>query len=240
MAGHSKMARGDYEIPETDLLRRLLGRVDAFVDVGANVGYYTLLARHLNRPVLAVEPSTANLRFLLANLARNGFDDVEVFACGLGERTGLIELWGVADGASTDRNWKGAASPFSEVVPQTTLDRLLAGQFEGASLLVKIDVEGAEYPALVGARETVARAAPPIFFVETHLTRPRVEETNPDFRRVFELFFDNSYRAAEARAGGKEITPEILDSWLEGSARPAATNYLFWKGDRAIADLVGF
>lgn len=238
MAGQRKMVRGEYEVGETQLVRRLLGRVVAFVDIGANVGYYTLIARQLGHPVLAVEPGTANLRYLLANLAHNGFDEVEVVAAGLAERRGFTQLWGVGDGASTDRNWKGRASPHSERVPLTTLDHLLVGRFEQASLLIKIDIEGAEYGALMGARETLRRSQAPVWLVEIYLDRRRAGLRNPDFLRTFELFWENGYRAAEGLIGGAEVTRAAIESWVIGSGRPTTANYLFWKSDLGISDIV--
>lgn len=66
-----------------------------FIDVGANIGYFSCLMSKLAGPsgaVLAVEPEPDNLKLLEQNLKINNLMNVTVYACGLGEREGLAKL----------------------------------------------------------------------------------------------------------------------------------------------------
>lgn len=86
LMGHPQMVTGAFEPQERAVLERLLHDSDVFVDVGANVGLYTCLARSAGKTVLAIEPLQRNLDYLYANLRANGFEDVEVFPVGLADR----------------------------------------------------------------------------------------------------------------------------------------------------------
>ena len=99
-AGRAKANRmmqdGTFEPEETAVLQHHLARADVFVDVGANVGLYTCLARQMGKHVVAFEPQERNLRCLYSNLRSNGWPDVEVFPLGLGECPGLMPLYGAS------------------------------------------------------------------------------------------------------------------------------------------------
>jgi hypothetical protein len=69
------MRSGKFEVEETAVIARLLPRVDVFVDIGANLGYYTCLALQSGKPVVAFEPQQQNLQCLFQNLTVNGWED---------------------------------------------------------------------------------------------------------------------------------------------------------------------
>jgi FkbM family methyltransferase len=230
LMGDEKMQAGRYEPTETALMKNLLGQVDFFIDVGAHIGYYTCLAGHLGRRVIAVEPCPTNLRYLHANLLANGFEGVEVVPRVVAALTGVTELYGFGGGASIIRGWKSGTVLASRSVPTTTLDALLSDRLEGDCLLIKIDVEGAEYGVLAGARETLARRPPPIWFVEIYPHRGHASERNPDFRRTFELFWGHGYEASAASAEVSPVGPAELDSWeTEDHRGPETPNFIFRK-----------
>lgn len=76
--GHAAMQSGQFEPEETAVVQQLLDDISDFVDVGANVGFYSCLARANGKQTVAIEPLTANLDYLYANLQANGWNDVEV------------------------------------------------------------------------------------------------------------------------------------------------------------------
>ncbi|MCP4201139.1 MAG: FkbM family methyltransferase [bacterium] len=229
ISGNREVASDAFEAEEVELLASLMETVDVFVDIGANVGYYTLLARTRGVEVVAVEPNSANLRYLGANLKRNGFTDVEVCSLGLAHEAGEAEFWGVGGGVSTTRDWKGVDSPYVETVSTSTLDLLLGDRFADRRLLVKIDVEGAELGVLEGARETLQRAAPSVWMVETYLDRPRSAAGNPHFLETFELFWKHGFSAHEARPARRSLDRTEVTGWLSGSGTPPSANFLFTK-----------
>ena len=95
LAGHEAMAAGTFEPQETKLVRDLLVEVDLLINIGANVGYYCCHALGLGRSVIAVEPITRNLRYLLKNIRNNGWaKEAQVYPLAVGCGTDILEMWG--------------------------------------------------------------------------------------------------------------------------------------------------
>jgi FkbM family methyltransferase len=232
LMGHAGMEAGVFEQRETEVARRLFADADVFVDVGANVGLYTCVARAAGKRVIAVEPLRRNLDYLYANLRANGFDDVEVFPLGLSDAAGLATLFGAATGASLIDGWADAPASLQRIVPLSTLDTLLGDRFPGARLFVKIDVEGTELRVLRGAARTLRRQPAPTWLVE--ITRGELHPggANPDFDAVFQLFSQAGYAATSVDAFDQPISlrgdvPELPAS--------AGSNYVFRRSGAADA-----
>lgn len=104
LAGHPTMAAGMFEPEETLLVRKLLQDVDVFVNVGANVGYYCCHALSLGKPVIAVEPISRNLHYLMRNITENGWaQQTEIFPVALGSHVDVLKMWGGGDWSIVDQ-----------------------------------------------------------------------------------------------------------------------------------------
>jgi FkbM family methyltransferase len=144
------------------VMRSLLRPGDTFVDVGANVGYYSVLASRIvgsTGTVLAVEPQPAALSMLALN-GTGRESPITVVAVGASDETGSSQLWVRPEGDKSSLSPGGSATPVS--VPLDTLDHLCAGL--SRVTLLKIDVEGHELQVLRGARSTISRHRPWICF----------------------------------------------------------------------------
>jgi FkbM family methyltransferase len=156
---------------EMNLARQLLPADGLILDVGANVGFLTLVYRSHSpgAHVVAVEPSPANLRYLRCNLGRVGVDLAEL-AVGAepgeatlyedqltGQNSSLVEGFEVlAKNAATAHT---DASTVAVSVPVTTIDDLVDER--GLPLrFLKVDVEGFELEALRGARRHLVSDRP--------------------------------------------------------------------------------
>lgn len=222
------MASGEYEREETAVITECLKASDVFVDIGANIGWFSCLAAGKGKRVLAFEPLPSNQRFLLGNLARNELWDVEVHPVALGPRPGLQRIYGVGPVASLVAGWHGASERSYVVVPVSTLDTLAGRRLGGARVMVKLDVEGFEYPVLQGAAETLALEPRPQWLVEVHLSTRFTEVANPHFRDIFELFWKHGYRAFTADSERREVTAADVSRWVErGEPDFGGINYLF-------------
>lgn len=158
------VAAGGYEPDVTAVFRRVLRPGMGVVDAGANIGYFTLLSAAVVGPdgwVLAVEPNPVNARMLEASRGLNGFGQVVVAQVAAGRETGLLVLHASHSNGTTSAAPGGLDGLLASVtVPAVRIDALVpAGQRVD---LIKVDVEGAEYNALLGAEATIARCRPVI------------------------------------------------------------------------------
>lgn len=234
---YAMMRSGTFEPDETAVITKLLSTVDVFVDIGANLGYYTCLALQKGRPVVAFEPQQQNLQCLFKNLEANGWDEkAEIFPVALSERPGLLTLYGASGpSASLIRSWAGYSDRFEKKVPVSTLDNVLSGRFAGKRLLVKMDVEGAEYNVLKGATEILARQPKPLWLLEIALEEFHPEGRNPHYEQIFQLFWDHGYQAYTAAKDPQLVTQLDVATWVaNGHASSGTFNYLFAESENLL------
>lgn len=201
-----------------------------FVDVGANVGFYTCLASSLGVPVLALEPLPQNLTLLLRNLRENGCLGVEVLPVGLAEQPGVLTLHGGGTGASLLAGWAGALAGWERNIAVSTFDRLVLPRARGLRTLIKLDIEGAELPALRAAAGLLALDPAPVWMVEINLDEHHPAGRNPDFLAIFELFFKAGYRAVVADSSAAALDLAAVTKRAASGGSPVH-NYLFRRGN---------
>jgi len=132
----------------------------AIVDVGANIGVYTLNFRGItDAPVVAFEPDPASFALLAKTVADNGLRSVTLRNVACGDAPGRLNFVSGINGAVTADNERGTGD-----VPVVRLDDALAGQ---PIALIKIDCEGYEWQVLNGCRDIIATQRPSLF-VELH------------------------------------------------------------------------
>lgn len=164
-----------YEPAQTILLETLLRPGDRVVDVGAHIGYYSVLFGKTVRPdgtVLALEPHAGNAALLETNVALNGLESVvTVVRAAAGEHEGSATLRRVDTGnrgdsrvltdSSSRHNLDGATAI---AIPTVTVDQCVRS-WPNVDL-VKMDVQGYEPWVLSGMRETLAANADIMLVVE--------------------------------------------------------------------------
>jgi FkbM family methyltransferase len=151
---------GDFESFEARLVRKVLKPGMSFVDVGANVGFFTLLASSLVGPsgrVFALEPSLPVFQRLEATLRENGISQARAFSLALGAEPGTLNLHFTA---LTDSNHTPSmiVQEGARTVPvqvRTLDDCLEEWGLERVDLL-KVDVEGFEPRVFAGASRALA------------------------------------------------------------------------------------
>jgi FkbM family methyltransferase len=135
-----------------------------FVDVGANIGFYTLLAASRVGPVgrvIAFEPSQADCDLIEASVRRNGFTNVVVHRAAAADEVGTI---GYRQRASSSNGIVSKrAGTDAQRVSAVTLDSVL--RHEPRIDVIKMDVEGAEGLVLAGMTD-VLEAHRPVLFSE--------------------------------------------------------------------------
>lgn len=151
---------GTYERLTQEWVRRLLGRGMVAFDVGANVGFFTLLASRIvgaSGSVVSFEPLSENLGALRRHIAINGVTNVKVVAAAVSDSCGHERFAVAPDPAMGSLSEDGPV-----VVATVALDDLVHRGEIPAPGFLKIDVEGAELRVLEGAREVLSAGHPPV------------------------------------------------------------------------------
>lgn len=140
------------------LARAFLRAGDTAIDVGANVGYYTLLMARAVGPsghVFAFEPSPVTIERLRENVHLNRLDNVTLFQTGASDHRGLS---GLSSGSIRNQGRSSMVRGSAEYsVPVAPLDELIEPTVWSRTRLVKIDVEGAESSVIDGMHQGLER-----------------------------------------------------------------------------------
>ena len=133
-----------------------------YLDIGANIGYFSLLTAcgaAAQVEIHAFEPNTMNFRFLRENIKRNGLEaQIQPYPIGLGDVDGFADLSKYGTGSSFVRGWddgKGDVEGVESVIVKP-LDALFKAEHLTYPTVVKIDVEGFEAAVLRGGAEVLS------------------------------------------------------------------------------------
>jgi FkbM family methyltransferase len=156
---------GSYELSKVRLFASTIRSGMTVFDIGAHAGYYTLIASKLvggSGHVVAFEPAPRNVRYLRRHLSLNHVSNVTVLEVAVSDRAG-VGRFDVGAGS-----YLGRLDPAGTMdVRTTTLDELVTGGSVPSPHFLKLDIEGAESDALVGAA-AILREARPAIFLATH------------------------------------------------------------------------
>lgn len=216
---------GTYEPELRDILAALLRPGGVAVDVGANVGWHTLLMGQrvgAEGRVLAVEANPSVRRRLVDNLAINGLIQVEIVPCALAASAGQVAFFGPADDDVESGNGhlvSATSVPGDQsnvlTVETRTLDAIVGAAGLKRLDVIKIDVEGYEWPVLQGAEDTLARYRPHVVFEYVSEYAARGGGTPDELMAFFER---HGYRLfALRRPWAQRVTradwPACADIW---------------------------
>jgi FkbM family methyltransferase len=182
--GAALIRTGEYESEMSERIVAQLRPGMTFVDVGANEGYFTVLASSVvgaGGRVVAIEPQSRAVEVLGANLALNRCLNVQVVKAAAGDVTGSLVLHLMP---SPNTGATSAVRPVrypvrTEKVAQTRIDDLLASLNILSVDAMKIDVEGYELRVINGARETFRSGTIACALVELHPRQLRALGSSP-------------------------------------------------------------
>ncbi len=139
---------GLYEHEEMNFLFDNLDHNDLFLDIGANIGAYTILAASKRSNVIAVEPIPSSFEILKKNILLNGFSDtVDIFNIGISDKDENLNFSNNLDALN---HVLVNGEKYSDIIniPAVKLDQILNGR---VPKFIKIDVEGFETKVINGA-----------------------------------------------------------------------------------------
>jgi FkbM family methyltransferase len=193
--GKRVLREGTYEPELTCVFRELLKPGQTFVDVGANEGWFSMLAAKIAGPsgrVLACEPQERLWPVILQNIASNRFCNVRLFPFGLSAEPGRTQIalypslnTGSSHIGTAKRRWEKTQS-----VELVRLDSVLEGAGVPAVDLLKIDVEGYEHEVLLSAG---AHLGTTIKTIVVELHPPQLEALGSSEKAVIGLLEAKGY-----------------------------------------------
>jgi FkbM family methyltransferase len=196
----------------TNVIRRELKRGDVFLDIGANLGFFTMLASRMvgqTGEVISFEPNPLNLQLIYASIQRDAADNVRIYPYAASDKAGILRFLTVGSngGVMNDDDKRDT----SMLVQAVTLDEFLKDQRRID--MVKLDIEGHEISALKGMIGLLRRDRPKII-AEFHPWAMRLNELGePD--DYLNFLFDLKCRIAVIGGTGELIEvsspAEVMD-----------------------------
>jgi FkbM family methyltransferase len=185
----------DVELPVQQALAAHLRPGQVFFDIGANIGFFTLIGARSVGPrgsVIAFEPEPDNAAAIDRNLRLNGLSNYQLFQAAIAEKEGRARLWLTEHpgGHTLESAGRPPDMRSSLEVDVLTIDSLVAQGRIPKPHLVKVDVEGAEIPALEGMRQTLRKARPIVICELDDSSATKVEKK---CREVEELLATDGY-----------------------------------------------
>ncbi len=205
----------DFEGDERDFMTRFLRPGDVYVDVGANVGLFTLIAARAVGPegrVIAFEPVSKTNKRLCENIQLNKFTNVQVEQGALSDATGKFDIMVAEDEMDVFNSF---ARPYMgehyarESVSTTTWDEFATSHsLEGRVKFMKIDVEGWETKVLQGGRGQLSREDAPVLQVE--FTDDAAKAAGSSCQENYRLIESMGYKLFTYDRATKTLKPEAI------------------------------
>jgi len=182
---------GIYEPQETLLIQELVKPDWTCIDIGANIGYFTLIMAKQCKYVYAFEPELNNFNLLKMNIELNKFGDVTIYREAVGDYTGTKPLYICDTNNGMHRLYKSKHCGTRVAYVYTVrLDDYKLVDWPKIDF-IKIDVEGAEYGVLTGMVELLIKDKPTIL-MEFHPPSIKEYGVNPldVYRFIYKLGYE--------------------------------------------------
>jgi FkbM family methyltransferase len=213
-----ELALGTYEIPIQHIFTEYLKAGDVFYDVGANVGFFSIIAAKLvgdNGQVYAFEPGSSNAVAVRHNAQLNNFNHIEVIEKAVSDKSGAGQLLlAKYSGGHTLATADAPPDLAGEVtVDLISIDDLIAQKQIAPPNFVKVDVEGAELNVLKGMKETIKTYQPTIIYEVDDGDRAVYERKYQELADFLQSFnyqvtqIENSYDTIDWCVGHGIATP---------------------------------
>jgi FkbM family methyltransferase len=199
-----------YEPHLTRAIAESLKPGDSFVDVGANIGWFSLLAAARVGPtgrVLSIEAEPSNIELLVRSSHANGFANVVAMSVAASDRAGAVLLQRLGGSNAAIFTSAESAAPGDRWVSAVSLDQL-SSLVPGLDVM-KIDVEGAELLVLRGAQDLIRRYQPEIFLEYSPGMLARFPDSGSDEMQVW--LDSHSYEASIVAFDGTIIPVSRLE-----------------------------
>lgn len=209
--------RGVYEYEETRLVKKLVKNDFTVLDIGANIGYFTLILAKQAREVHAFEPEPRNFQILQKNVELNGISNAKLYNAAVTEKGGTSTLHLCNTNRGMHRIYQSHWCNEGTIDVQTIRIDDMIDHVD----LVKIDVEGAELGVLKGMKNLLEKKKTTVL-MEFH--PPSIMEYGAKPRDVYDFMKSLGYAVKTTKGGsGEPISFETLE---KAATEQVASNIL--------------
>ncbi len=222
-------ATGSWEPFETELVQRFLRPGDSFVDIGANIGWYTIVAAARvgsTGRVYAFEPAAENFKLAVQNVALNGLANVRLEHAAVSDQPGSAALFLSAENLGDHRLYESAEERGYETVPVTSLDAYFADK-PGSIRLVKMDTQGSEAKIFNGLSADLFRQRGIEAFIFEYWPKGLIAagSSPEDFMERLKALDLRCYVIQEEYRGLDPIELDLLAARAYGDLRPESDKF---------------
>jgi FkbM family methyltransferase len=188
-----KGSNGSYEIKTSSYLKKILKRGDSFIDGGAHAGYFSMLASKLTGSggkVYAFEPDPVPFKKLKKNIQINRLHNIRPYEVGIGDAD-RVANFNLSDRDSSGNSFLSlnGLSNTAIKVKLFRLDTLFPNGIKNLKAM-KLDLEGYENEAIIGARNLIRKSKPTIIFEFNYRI---LFEKDRRYNQVFDSLRDLGY-----------------------------------------------
>lgn len=211
----SLRANGVFEAQETELIKRKVEPGDVVLDLGANIGYYTLILARLVGPegkVYAFEPDPTNFALLEKNLRANGYENVELVQKAVSNKNKKLRLYLSEENRGDHRLYDSHDGRAFVEVESVRLDDYFQG-YGGRVDFIKMDIQGSEGGALLGMTD----------LLQNHRDVKILSEFWPVGLKRFgidplyylQLLQQHGFTVYDLQSGGEKMEPVMAEELLK-------------------------
>lgn len=187
-----------YEPFETEIVKNTVRRGDIVLDLGANIGYYTLLMAQLvgsEGKVFSFEPEPKNFILLQKNVEINNFKNVFLKECAVGKKSGQTKLFLSEFGPAMHRIYESEYCHKPIEIRIVALDDYFENnEIKNKISFMKIDVEGSEFSCLQGMRSILKENKKIKLLME--FMPDALRDYGSDPQKLLDFLVDNSFQVS--------------------------------------------
>ncbi len=203
---------GEHEFFELEIMKKEIKEGDVVFDIGANIGYYTLMFAKLVGPkgkVYAFEPDPTNFSLLEKNVKINNYKNVILINKAVGNKTGKIKLYLSEENHGMHRVYESKYCKRAVDIDIIKLDDLFN---KGIKLnFIKMDIEGAEIDAIKGMSKLLNKNKPKML---TEFAPVSINEFGPNPKEYLELLKKVGFKILNINGKTKKIEELSMDQLL--------------------------
>lgn len=206
---------GVYEPLQTELVKREISKGDVVLDIGANIGYYTLIFAKLvgeGGRVFAFEPDQDNFALLKKNVEINGYQNVTLVQKAVSNEVGNIRLYLCEENKGMHRIYESRYCSQSIETESTRLDDYFQ-DYNGKIDFIKLDIEGAEFSAIQGMSLLLQKNSS--VKILTEFMPVAIKEFGVEPGEYLSLLVENGRKLYNINEKKKKVEPTDIHKLLE-------------------------